>query len=806
MFSVSPFVLMSVFSIITAVTALWLSLVAWRQQPAPGTVTLMLLMAAVAVWAGAAAILWGTFDPGLRQLAAQLAYIGIAPAPVLCFLFVLIHTGYGRRPSRTMLASRWLLLWVIPVLTLCLAFGYPWSRLLWKSFASDPDGRLAITYGPWILVHAGYSWFLLIAAAWVMSLYAFTVHWSYRRRALMVVVAVLVPLVLSVVYVFRLLPGVFFDFTYLGMLLGAVILLIATKRGRLLVMRPIPSTALLEQMTDAILVLNAELLVVDCNRAAWTDLGLAAMPRGRALSELLDSRLGSELPEDSVERWSVAQLIETFTRMEGGDGYLTVIQPRLRHLHWRVSPLGNADAMPGAGWLLVWRDMTEERLNLAMLYEQERALRLVAERQQQESQQAQHIRSLFEDVTKLSERAFESFERGNMAAGTTALVHLRAIANHLRRTEGLKPPSADSAFADSPTFLAAMAAFLQDYRRVAKCNIDFVCTDPQVPELLSPWLLVQLVRLLQELLEGICEQVAVDSLQILLAAGDRWVTLAILFTCAAGRHEDQRASTPALAKVQIERWLQEASIQQRLAAADGQFAYEAYERTGRVTINLPRSNVKRRVQLLGQRVLLGTATSAQAKELGTVLEAQGMQVVGTTSDVQELIVLAGALKPQLILADLSLVNLPPTAAIPQLRSSATGAKLIVFLSSVTEEENAGWAVRQGADGYLLFTPGSAGFVDTLADLLANDLPLSPRLADELLAPAPPAAKGRIYLTDRQHEILGLIVRGFTYREIAMQLYLGERTVRYEAQEIRTRMQVATRGEMIEFALQYRLIG
>ena len=90
-------------------------------------------------------------------------------------------------------------------------------------------------------------------------------------------------------------------------------------------------------------------------------------------------------------------------------------------------------------------------------------------------------------------------------------------------------------------------------------------------------------------------------------------------------------------------------------------------------------------------------------------------------------------------------------------------------------------------------------------MLANGLPLSPQLADELLAPASPAVKGRIYLTDRQHEILGLIVRGFTYRDIAMQLYLDERTVRYEAQEIRTRMQVATRSEIIEFALQYRLI-
>ena len=64
---------------------------------------------------------------------------------------------------------------------------------------------------------------------------------------------------------------------------------------------------------------------------------------------------------------------------------------------------------------------------------------------------------------------------------------------------------------------------------------------------------------------------------------------------------------------------------------------------------------------------------------------------------------------------------------------------------------------------------------------------------------------RLGLTDRQQELLVLIVRGFTYCEIAAQLYVSERTVRYNAHEIRKRMGVSNCNEMVEFALLHNLL-
>jgi DNA-binding NarL/FixJ family response regulator len=229
-----------------------------------------------------------------------------------------------------------------------------------------------------------------------------------------------------------------------------------------------------------------------------------------------------------------------------------------------------------------------------------------------------------------------------------------------------------------------------------------------------------------------------------------------------------------------------------------------------VAIFLPRALAQRLAQLQGRRVLIGSEV-AQATALADVLHAQGIEIVSATT-TEELVAQVRSSQPEMILADVRMLTPSPAVAVRRLRRSAAEASMIIHLAPTTADVEPGGAILSGADGYLLAIPPDEHFVAGLANLLAGDPPLAADVAGELLAATALAEEAdgtseglRLGLTDRQQAILTLSVRGFTYREIAAQLYISERTVRYDALETRKRMGVARRSDMIEFAIEHDLV-
>ena len=794
---------------ITTGVALWLAHAAWRQRPATGAVILTWLTLAVALWSSGKAIIAFTTDLAWCVLAAKYAMVGVVAAPSLLFAFVLVYTGFDRRlwQGGHTVRDLWPALWIMPLLTIAAALAYPWLRLQWADFQPLTRGCIAAAYGPWFYVHLFYTFTLLVLAALILSWYAFAVRGLYRQTALIVAVALLAPLPPAFSFAMKLPYGMPIDWTHLGLLISSSVLLIAVKRRDFLEVRPIAVDQLLEQMADAILVIDRQLRVVDCNRAALTDLGLVQAPLGQPLSAIMERLLGPDSPVESADRWSVTQLLEMFQQEGGSDGELVVMQPALRHYHWRLSPLGTRNDAPGAGWILVWRDMTQDRLKLAMLYEQERALALLAARQRQETELAQQMRTELERVRRLGQHALAALDQGDAAVGAAALAYLLTAIGHSTGPAAVPPPTGDRGdAADAATFLTALNAFLQEYARLTSAPVTFTCTDPAIPAMLSPWMLVQLVRILQEVLQGFRQTLPNQTLPnqtlaVSLVADATWVTLAVAADATPGD-----APTPDDA---LSAWLANSSAPRRAAAVAGRIEVTPGP-APQVAISLPRALAQRLAQLQGRCVLIGSEV-AQATALADVLHAQGMEIVSATT-TKELVAQVRSVQPELILADIRILTPSPAVAVRRLRRSATETCTIILLAPTTADVEPDGAIRSGADGYLLTSLSSERFVAGLANLLAGDPPLAAAVAGELLAPTLPAEEAgraseglRLGLTDRQQEILTLIVRGFTYREIAAQLYISERTVRYDAFETRKRMGVARRSDMIEFAIEHDLV-
>ena len=119
------------------------------------------------------------------------------------------------------------------------------------------------------------------------------------------------------------------------------------------------------------------------------------------------------------------------------------------------------------------------------------------------------------------------------------------------------------------------------------------------------------------------------------------------------------------------------------------------------------------------------------------------------------------------------------------------------------------AIKSGACGYLLKTEDTDKFFELLMGLIRGEVPLSPGLASRVLEEfARQRGKGGSIqeaeekeeaLTPRQIEVLTLVARGLTYKEVGAKLFLSERTIKYHMGEIIERLHLDNRGQAIEYA-------
>jgi DNA-binding NarL/FixJ family response regulator len=174
----------------------------------------------------------------------------------------------------------------------------------------------------------------------------------------------------------------------------------------------------------------------------------------------------------------------------------------------------------------------------------------------------------------------------------------------------------------------------------------------------------------------------------------------------------------------------------------------------------------------------------------------GITVVGTAVNGREAVAKAVELRPDVVLMDVRMPELDGVEAVAVLRDRAPECR-VVMLTTFDDEEYVVQALRAGASGYLL--------KDLPADELAHairlahagvtqlDSSVAGRLAAALPPPAPVPAPV-VALSPREIDILRLVARGRTNREIATQLYLSEGTVKNHVSRILSRLALRDRTQ------------
>jgi DNA-binding NarL/FixJ family response regulator len=188
----------------------------------------------------------------------------------------------------------------------------------------------------------------------------------------------------------------------------------------------------------------------------------------------------------------------------------------------------------------------------------------------------------------------------------------------------------------------------------------------------------------------------------------------------------------------------------------------------------------------------------------TDLEDSGKaEVVGEASDGGEAIEVAREAMPDLILMDLQLPQVSGVDATRAIIEESPHIKILV-LSASAEEEDVLEAVKAGASGYLLKSCSSEEMVDAVERVLTGEPVFTPSLAGLVLSEfrrISSAEPDEPQLTPRENEVLKLVAKGYTYREIGEKLFISTKTVQNHVQNILTKLQLKKRYELMRYAIQ-----
>ncbi|MEU7891539.1 response regulator transcription factor [Nonomuraea sp. NPDC049152] len=187
------------------------------------------------------------------------------------------------------------------------------------------------------------------------------------------------------------------------------------------------------------------------------------------------------------------------------------------------------------------------------------------------------------------------------------------------------------------------------------------------------------------------------------------------------------------------------------------------------------------------------------------LAEAGYEVVAAVGEGRQALRVAQAVRPDVVVLDLHLPDLSGA----QVASGLPGVKILV-LSASAEQEDVLEAVKAGACGYLVKSAGREEFLDAVARTAAGDAVFTPGLAGLVLgeyrrlATRPQTQPEGPRLTDRETEVLRLVAKGLSYRQIADRLGLSHRTVQNHVQNTLNKLQLHNRVELVRYAIEQGL--
>lgn len=184
------------------------------------------------------------------------------------------------------------------------------------------------------------------------------------------------------------------------------------------------------------------------------------------------------------------------------------------------------------------------------------------------------------------------------------------------------------------------------------------------------------------------------------------------------------------------------------------------------------------------------------------LTAAGLDVVAVAATGREALVRFTAARPQVVVLDLQIPEPDGVAVTAAIAEQDPGARVLI-LSASGEQADVLAAVKAGATGYLVKSASREELLDAVRRVAVGDPVFTPGLAGLVLGefqrePDEPR------LTERETEVLRMVAKGLSYRQIADRLVLSHRTVQNHVQNTLRKLQMHNRVELTRYAIEQGL--
>jgi len=186
-----------------------------------------------------------------------------------------------------------------------------------------------------------------------------------------------------------------------------------------------------------------------------------------------------------------------------------------------------------------------------------------------------------------------------------------------------------------------------------------------------------------------------------------------------------------------------------------------------------------------------------------------VDIVGAVGTVEEAVVAIRATTPDVVLLDVHLPNGGGKSILEGLASSVGDTRFLALSVSDAADDVIG-VIRAGARGYVTKTITREELLDAIRRVHAGDAVFSPRLAgfvlDAFAGSAPvPSDPDMDRLTQREQEVLRLIARGYTYKEVAGRIHVSVKTVETHVSSVLRKLQLSNRHELTAWAADRRIL-
>ena len=208
------------------------------------------------------------------------------------------------------------------------------------------------------------------------------------------------------------------------------------------------------------------------------------------------------------------------------------------------------------------------------------------------------------------------------------------------------------------------------------------------------------------------------------------------------------------------------------------------------------------------RVLLADDHKIVLEGLRSLLQSE-FEIVGEVEDGRTLVAEAERLRPDLVVADISMPNLNGIDAARQIKK-INERILIVFLTMHADVTYAAGAFEAGASGFVLKHSAPQELVLAMREAMKGQTYVTPMIAGDLIGAfqsgAPLKGELKAALSPRQREVLQLIAEGKSIKEIAAILRISTRTAEFHKYRIMEQLNIKTNAELVHYAVKHGIIS